>query len=77
MNEPLWNTTDLACAAALLVLKFNLMSIDKANPRRAIFIFERSDELIKTVNAFFADALTVNPRIYFDSVKKLKTMLYM
>jgi len=70
-----YQTSDLPCAAALSLF-FPIESVDKADPRRAYFIFERTAELERIVAEFQRRELQVEPRAYFDQIKALKTRLY-
>ena len=70
-----YQTSDLACAAALSLF-FPLESVDKADPRRAYFIFDRTIKLDVVLDQYQKQTLRVEPRAYFDQVKALKTRLY-
>ncbi len=70
-----YQTSDLACAAALSLF-LPLQDVDKRDPRRAHFIFERTAELESIVAEFQRRKLQVEPRAYFDQIKALKTRLY-
>jgi len=70
-----YQTSDLACAAALSLF-LPLHDVDKRDPRRAYFIFERTAELEGIVAEFQRRELQVEPRAYFDQIKALKTRLY-
>jgi hypothetical protein len=70
-----YQTSDLACAAALSLF-LPLHDVDKQDPRRAYFIFERTAELEGIVAKFQRRELQVEPRAYFDQIKALKTRLY-
>lgn len=71
----IYQTSDLACAAALSLF-LPLHDVDKRDPRRAQFIFERTAELEQIVAEFQRRELSVEPRAYFDQIKALKTRLY-
>ena len=70
-----YQTSDLACAAALSLF-LPLQDVDKRDPRRAHFIFERTADLAAIVAEFQRRELQVEPRAYFDQIKALKTRLY-
>lgn len=71
----IYQTSDLACAAALSLF-LPLHDVDKKDPRRACFIFERTAQLERIVVQFQRRELQVEPREYFDQIKALKTRLY-
>ena len=70
-----YQTSDLACAA-VLSLFLPLQDVDKRDPRRAHFLFERTAELESIVAEYQRRELQVEPRAYFDQIKALKTRLY-
>ncbi len=74
--KKVWTTYDLGVAAALLCLGYELYSLDRANPRRVLFIFRHSEKIDDTANAYIADRLELNARAFFDQLKALKNRLY-
>jgi len=74
-NNTTYQTSDLACAA-VLSLFFPIESVDKADPRRAYFLFERTTKLDTVLGKYQKQELKVEPRAYFDQIKALKTRLY-
>lgn len=74
-EKDFYQTTDLACAAALSLF-LPVEAIDKTNPRRAYFVFRKSEELDRLLEAFWSRQLKVESRAYFDQLKALKTRLY-
>lgn len=71
-----FTTYDLGTAAALLCSDFVLLSLDRTNPRRVLFIFKYKKRIEETANAYFADRLKLNARSFFDQLKALKSRLY-
>jgi hypothetical protein len=71
----IYQTSDLACAAALSIF-VPLQDVDKQDPRRAYFIFERTNVLDTILAEFQRRELRIEPRAYFDQIKALKTRLY-
>ena len=78
LNDPayVWTTYDLGVSTALLCTGFELLSLNKTNPRKVLFIFRREENIDETANAYFADQLKLNARAYFDQLKALKNRLY-
>ncbi len=74
-EKDFYQTTDLACAAALSLF-LQIEAIDRTNPRRAYFVFRKSKELDELLEAFWNRELKVESRAYFDQLKALKTRLY-
>jgi len=76
IKEDVWTTYDLGVSAALLTYGYKLLSIDKENPKKALFVFLKDGDIDDTANAYFADKLELNARYYFDHLKALKNRLY-
>ena len=70
-----WQTSSLPLVATIS-LYYPIVTIDKRDPRRAIFSFERDERLIQLVQDFWNNQLKVNPRKYFDQIKFIKSRLY-
>jgi hypothetical protein len=75
-NDRYFYTYDLGCSSALISADFELVSLDKANPRKAQFIFQRVAGIEKAVDNYWADHLKVNAREFFDNIKMLKNRIY-
>ena len=81
-NTPPFDTTsfftayDLGATAALISSGYELMAVDKTNPSKALFVFQREDGIEETVDDYWADRLEVKARRYFDSLKAVKNKLY-
>ena len=71
-----FSTYDLGCSAALISVDFRLISLDKENPRKVLFIFKNENGLDDAVNGYFSDKLKVSARTLFDNIKMLKNRIY-
>jgi len=71
-----FSTFDLGCSAALTSIGFELISLDKKNPRKVMFIFRDKTGVEKAINDYFSDKLEVNARTLFDNIKMLKNRIY-
>ena len=71
-----FKTTDIAIATTLYCYGYRLDAIDKTNPSRANFIFERDVHLDDIVQSFWAHSLKVDPLVFFSELKQIKTRLY-
>ena len=69
-------TFDLGCSSALVSSGFDLVSLDKSNPKKVQFIFHREIGIEKIADEYFADSLKVNARKFFDNTKMLKNRIY-
>lgn len=69
-------TYDLGCSSALVSSGFELVSLDKSNPRKVQFIFKMKFGIEKVVDEYWADQLKVKARTFFGNVKMLKNRIY-
>ena len=71
-----FTTYDIGVSTALLCADFELLMVEKDNPRKALFAFRREVGIEETVDKYFADRLEVKARSFFDHLKALKNKLY-
>lgn len=78
LDDPsiVFTTYDLGVSTALLCSGFVLLSVDKDNPRKALFIFQKEDGIEDVADRYFSDRLEVKARSFFDNLKALKNQLY-
>ena len=78
LDDPsvVFTTYDLGVSTALLCAGFVLLSVDKENPRKALFIFQKDDGIEDVADRYFSDRLEVKARSFFDNLKALKNQLY-
>jgi hypothetical protein len=75
-SSVVFTTYDLGVSTALLCAGFELLSVEKSNPRKALFIFKKMAGIEDAADRYFSDKLDVKARSYFDHLKALKNMLY-
>jgi hypothetical protein len=73
-QENRYSTSDLYLAA-YLKLKGNKMSVEKIK-NKALFCFEKTDELVVSVNDYLSEGGSCEPLLYTNSIKNLKNLLY-
>ena len=78
LDDPsvVFTTYDLGVSTALLCAGFELLSVDKENPRKELFIFQKADGIEDVADRYFSDRLEVKARSFFDNLKALKNQLY-
>lgn len=69
-------TSDLPTAATLLLLKHRLLSVDKSNPRRAVFIFEQTPELEDHIRQINQGDMRVDPIDFWNAERRCKQFIY-
>lgn len=76
-SSAVFTTYDLGLSTALLCADFELLSVDKkGNSHKAMFIFQKKDEIGDIADQYFSDRLDVKARSFFDHLKALKNKLY-
>jgi hypothetical protein len=78
LDDPdfVWTTYDLGVSAALLCADFELVAVQRTNPRKALFVFKKEKGIEDAANSYFSDRLKVKARSFFDHLKALKNKLY-
>jgi hypothetical protein len=51
-----FTTYDLGVSTALLCAGFELLSVDKENPKKALFIFRKEEDIEETANSYCRQA---------------------
>lgn len=70
-----YKTSDLSLAG-VLAFSYPIEAIDRTDPRKARFCFQRDEQLDSIVEKYWRGELQVEPRAYFDQLKNIKTRLY-
>jgi hypothetical protein len=76
MNAKVFSTDSFVLASFLLCESCRLLSLDKENPRRAIFVFEETKDRQQLSELFLSHRAKVEPHRFFSAQKDLKQMLY-
>lgn len=74
-DENYFKTSDMALATTLS-LHFPIITIDRFNPRKVLFVFNRLPELDQLVEQFWQNKITVEPQVFANQIKNLKTRIY-
>ena len=76
MMKNQFTTSDFYTAVFLLSEEYQLLSIDKADPRRFRFVFEDHKDRAKLLEGFFNGQAKVEPRKFVAAIKELKSLMY-
>ncbi len=71
----LYSTSDLALVATLS-LYYSIKAINKDNPKRVYFVFNKDKNFDLIVERYWRGDLKVNPQAYFNSIKLIKNRIY-
>ena len=75
--EQFLKLSDLPLASACSCLGFRVVAIERsATSKRGVFVFEKSADIEKVVQDYWARALRVIPQDYFAAIRDLKSRLY-
>ena len=77
LEEPdIWYTSDIGAAAAALCKSYELLSLNKENPRKVLFLFKKAKGLEEVASSYFDGTLTMSVRAFHDTLRALKNKLY-
>lgn len=71
-----YETTDLNLATVLMALGCNLLHLDRVNPRRVVFCFEKNANIEAYTDEYWTGALRLPALALFTQQKLLKQRLY-
>lgn len=75
-DKKYFSSSDLALCATLVALGFNLDSLDKTNPQKTFFVFNRTPELEISVQSFWDKQIKIEPISFFEAQRFLKSRIY-
>lgn len=74
-QEDYYRTSDMALAA-VISLSHAIEEVDRQNPRKAQFIFRRTDDLDQVVDSYWKGQIQVEPQQFFNQLRVVKARLY-
>lgn len=69
-------TSDFTLAATLLATGFDIMGLDKTNPKHVVFIYKRTSDLEVQVKKFWANEIKINPKDFVYSQREIRAMIH-
>lgn len=75
LMDKYYSSNDLSLVS-FLSLYFPIEALDRTDPSKTSFLFLRSEELEKLIEAFWKRKVQVNPQDYFNAIKNIKSRLY-
>lgn len=76
MQESLFYTSETLLAIVFVYHGISVKSIDRSNPHRVEFGFERSEELDRLTQMFWNNEIRVEPRNFNAQTKLLKSQMF-
>lgn len=75
MKSNIYTTSDLPLASTI-TLFYKVMDIDRSNPKKVIFRFEKDKNFDILIERYWRGDLAVNPQELFSRLKILKNRIY-
>lgn len=74
-DQQFYKTSDLGLTTTLS-LYFPVITIDRSNPRKVLFVFDQTDELNDFINKYWRNEVVVEPQTFTNQIKNIKTRIY-
>jgi len=71
-----FSTFDLGLATVLVTLGYELLELEKSNPKKVRFIFKREENIEQIMNDFWNDKIKLPAQTLFNNQKMLKNRIY-
>lgn len=68
--------TDLGLASSLLCLNHELITLERKNSKKSVFLFRKREDTEEIENKYFSNRLEVKARDFWDHSRALKSKLY-
>lgn len=69
-------TSDFTLASTLLTLGFDIIGIDKTNPRRVVFYYRRTSEVEVALKKYDNNEIVVNPKQFVFSQREIRGRIH-
>lgn len=69
-------TFDIGLSAVIVSRGFPLVSVNKSNPKKVQFVFQKSNELNSIVEKYWTKSLEIEPQTLLSNLKMLKNRIY-
>ncbi len=76
MKNPIFSTDSFQLASFLLSESCSLVSLDRTNPRRILFVFEESGKRKDLTEKFLAYMAVVEPHRLYSAQRDLKQLIH-
>ncbi len=76
MSQNDFSTFDLGLATVLITLNYELLELEKSNPKKVRFIFKREKNIEQVMIDYFNDKIKLPAQTLFNNQKNLKNRIY-
>ena len=71
-----FSTFDMGLATTLITLKYELVKLDKTNPKKIRFVFKEEEGIEQRMIEYWKDEISVSALTFFNNLKTLKNRIY-
>lgn len=71
-----FSTFDMGLATTLITLKYELIKLDKTNPKKIRFVFKEEETIEQRMIEYWKDEISVSALSFFNNLKTLKNRIY-
>ena len=76
MNQNEFSTFDLGLATVLITLNYELLELEKSNPKKVRFVFKREKNIEQVMIDYINDKIKLPAQTLFNNQKNLKNRIY-
>ncbi len=71
-----FSTFDLGLAAVLVTMEYELLKLDKTNPKKVRFVFRQEKSIEQAMLDYYKDEIKLPAQTLFNNQKMLKNRIY-
>lgn len=71
-----FSSYDLGLATTLVTLKYELIKLDKTDPKKVRFVFKETKDIEQTMLGYWNNEITVPALSFFNNLKTIKNRIY-
>ena len=76
MSQNNFYTFDLGLATVLVTMGYELLELDRLNPKKVRFVFKREKNIEQVMSDYFDDKIKLPAQTLFNNQKNLKNRIY-
>lgn len=71
-----FSTFDLGLATVLVTMRYELLKLDKTNPKKVRFVFRQEKDIEQVMLDYYKDKIKLPAQTLFNNQKMLKNRIY-
>lgn len=75
-EKDFFKSSDITLCSTLCCYGYQIETIDKQNPSKAVFLIKKDEQLDNLIQLYFTHQLKVEPLSFFNFLKEIKTRIY-